>query len=125
MPVCGNWLVSILEFGVLGRCRTQVPKRPWQERQTERVRALFDDDDQDYAPEGTLGSLVASLRHRVQDAGGLLAYKYFNWRKARRGSLLAVSRCACCSCVCTPHCMCARALDPMLQGEAGHIHLAT
>ena len=68
-----------------GRCRMQVSKTPWQQRQTTRTRALFDEDEaeQDEQPPGTMGSFFYNLRQSFRDVGGPLAYKYFNWRKAR------------------------------------------
>ena len=68
-----------------GRCRMQVSKTPWQQRQTTRTRALFDEDEaeQDEQPPGTVGLFFYNLRQSFRDVGGLLAYKYFNWRKAR------------------------------------------
>ncbi len=64
----------------------QVSKTPWQQRQTTRTRALFDEDEaeQDEQPPGTVGLFFYNLRQSLRDVGGLLAYKYFNWRKARK-----------------------------------------
>ena len=67
-----------------GRCSAQLPKTTWQERQATRISAIFDEDEQESSePRGTVGSGMAALRQKFRDAGGLLAYKYFNWRKAR------------------------------------------
>ena len=67
-----------------GRCSAHLPKTTWQERQATRISAIFDEDEQESSePQGTVGSGMAALRQKIRDAGGLLAYKYFNWRKVR------------------------------------------
>ena len=81
---CLHCIVYTSNIELPACCSVQLPKTPWQERQATRISAIFDEDEQESTePRGTLGSAMTALRQKVRDAGGLLAYKYFNWRKVR------------------------------------------